>query len=54
MVNEDELLAACNRFGLDNPCPSITKRLAWFGNQEDIEKAIEKAATRLGTDVIDP
>jgi hypothetical protein len=26
------------RFGIDNPCPIITKRLANYGNQEDIMK----------------
>ena len=24
-------LAACNRFGIDNPCPIITKRIGLYG-----------------------
>jgi len=27
-----EFLAGCNRFGVDNPCPILTKRLALYGN----------------------
>lgn len=31
-VNEFEFLAGCNRFALDNPLPTITKRVAFYGN----------------------
>ena len=43
-VNPSAFLAACNRFGIDNPCPIITKRLALYGNQEDIEKDFKRIA----------
>jgi hypothetical protein len=36
-VNEVEFAAGCNRFGLDNPTPIITKRLSMYGNTEDVE-----------------
>ena len=39
------------RFGCENPCPSITKRLAWYGNSEDVEKMIERIAK--GTSAVD-
>ena len=37
-VSLKSFLAGCNRFGIDNPCPIITKRLANYGNSEDILK----------------
>jgi len=40
--NDIEFLAGCNRFGLDNPVPIITRRLAHYGNEETIEKILEK------------
>jgi len=54
LVSEEEIKAACSRFGLDNPCPSVTRRLAWYGNQDEIEKMVERAANKFGTDMIDP
>jgi hypothetical protein len=38
----DQFLVGCNRFGLDSPCPQITKRLGCFGNQEDIDKDFKR------------
>ena len=38
MLSSDAFLAGCNRFGLDSPCPIITKRLGIFGNTEELEK----------------
>ena len=38
MLSSDAFLAGCNRFGLDSPCPIITKRLGVFGNTEELEK----------------
>ena len=38
MLSSDAFLAGCNRFGLDSPCPIITKRLGTFGNTEELEK----------------
>lgn len=40
--SEAELLAGMNRFGLDNPTPIITRRLAHYGNEETVEKILEK------------
>lgn len=40
----EEFLAGCNRFGLDNVCPIITRRLAHYGNEDSIEKMLEKSA----------
>ena len=33
-VSEQEFLAACNRFGIDNPMPVITQRLHFYGNSQ--------------------
>jgi hypothetical protein len=34
-VSIDEFVLGCNRFALDNPVPTITQRLAWYGNEEN-------------------
>ncbi len=36
--SEVAFVAGCNRFGLDNPTPISTRRLATFGNEENVEK----------------
>eukprot|EP00347_Sterkiella_histriomuscorum_P013232 403365504 len=41
-VNTQEFIAGCNRFGIDNPCPIVTKRIALYGNDEDFEETIKK------------
>jgi hypothetical protein len=46
-VNELEFMAACGRFALDNPTPSITSRVAFFGNEELIEKKLKLFAEKL-------
>lgn len=46
-VSMAEFLAGCNRFGIDNPCPIITKRLSTYGNNEDILKDFTKIAEKF-------
>ena len=46
-INETSFSAGCNRFGLDNPTPTITKRLALYGNQYEVEKWVEEAAQKI-------
>lgn len=41
-VTPEAFLAGCNRFGIDNPCPIITKRIALYGNTEDMEKDFKR------------
>jgi len=41
-VTKQQFLAGCNRFGIDNPCPIITKRMSNFGNSEDLDKEYKK------------
>lgn len=41
-INTQEFIAACNRFGLDNPWPSVTKRIGLYGNNEDFEEFMHK------------
>lgn len=41
---DKEFVAGCNRFGLDNPVPTIMRRLAHYGNEESVEKVIERMA----------
>jgi len=42
-ITEHEFMAASAHFGLHNPTPVICKRLANYGNLEDVEKLLEKA-----------
>ena len=46
-VNEVEFAAGCNRFGLDNPTPIVTKRLSLYGNTEDVENLFNQVAKRV-------
>ena len=39
-VTEAQFAAGCNRFGIDNPTPTISKRLATYGNTEEIEQVV--------------
>ena len=41
-INLVEFLAGCNRFGIDNPAPTIQKRIGFYGNEEDIEEIFKK------------
>jgi hypothetical protein len=40
-------LAACNRFGIDSPCPIITKRLHNYGNNEEIKTQFDEMARKF-------
>ena len=52
---EAQFLAGCNRFGLDNPIPIITKRLWLYGNHETCEKEIKELAKLANNkNVLDP
>lgn len=50
-VNDIEFIAGCNRFALDNPTPTITSRVAFFGNEESIEQKLRVFAEKLQIDV---
>lgn len=53
--NDLAFVAGCNRFGLDNPYPIITRRLSTYGNDENIEKIVERLAKQYqDTNIIDP
>ncbi|CDW81151.1 UNKNOWN [Stylonychia lemnae] len=41
-ISTQEFIAGCNRFGIDNPCPTVTKRISLFGNDEDFDELIKK------------
>lgn len=43
-VTKQQFIAGCNRFGVDNPCPIITKRLSIYGNTEEMVKEFKRAA----------
>jgi len=42
-----EFGAGCSRFGIDNPIPTITKRLSLYGNTEDVESIFKQVAARF-------
>ena len=41
-TNLVEFLSGCNRYGLDNPAPTIHKRVNLYGNEDDFEDIIKK------------
>ena len=47
-------MTGCSKFGLDSPVPSVTKRLAFYGNNEDIVKQVEQACSLNPLSQIDP
>ena len=46
-VNDFEFMAGCNRFAVDNPLPTVTKRIAYYGNHDDIAKQLDAFAAKL-------
>jgi hypothetical protein len=47
-LNEFEFLAGCNRFALDNPTPTITRRMAFYGNVEEVSKGLDSIVAKIG------
>ena len=45
-ISPEALLAGCNRYGIDNPCPIISKRLSLYGINEDLEKDFKRMVAR--------
>jgi len=50
-LTESEFMYACSQFGLENPVPSVTRRLAWYGNIEDVEKMVERVSNKLKNEI---
>jgi len=48
--NEIELLAACNRYGVDNPTQTISKRLSLYGNDEIVNELLQQFKDEAGID----
>ena len=46
-LNEQKFIAGMQRYGVDNPLPTVTKRLALYGNSTDVDKMVEEAIQRL-------
>ena len=53
-LTKAQFLAGCNRFGIDNPCPIITKRLSYYGNSEELAKEFKTLAEKNSNLGIDP
>lgn len=45
-ISAEAFLAGCNRYGIDNPCPIITKRIGLYGLTEDLEKDFKRLVER--------
>lgn len=46
VISAQAFLAGCNRYGIDNPCPTITKRMALYGLTEDLDKDFRRLVER--------
>lgn len=46
-IHVENFLAALSRFGLENPFPTVTHRLAYFGVHEDVLTLLKQAQRRL-------
>jgi hypothetical protein len=45
-ISAEAFLAGCNRYGIDNPCPIITKRIGLYGLSEDLDKDFKRLVER--------
>jgi len=43
----ESLIAGCYSFGVDNPCPIISRRVNIYGNLEEIDKDFKKILARM-------
>lgn len=54
-LDKDGFLEACTRYGLDSPVPCFSKRLAMYGNTEDVAKylkdIVDKTCPQSSTDL---
>lgn len=41
-LNQDGFRDAINRFGIDSPISNITKRLSYYGNQQDVTEFMKQ------------
>ena len=41
-VATEALIAGCNRYGIDNPCPIINKRMSTYGISDDLDKDFKR------------
>jgi len=41
-LSVEALIAGSNRYGIDNPCPTINKRMSLYGITDDLEKDFKK------------
>ena len=46
--NDDQFLAGCNRFAIENPVPSISTRCGLYGNTRDIIILLQEAEKKWG------
>ena len=53
-MTKTQFLAACNRFGIDNPCPIITKRLSYFGTTDELLNDFKKLVEKHPNLAVDP
>jgi hypothetical protein len=45
-VSVEAIIAGCNRYGIDNPCPIINKRMSLYGITSDLESDFIKLAEK--------
>lgn len=46
-ISLTDIVTGCNRFGIDNPIPIITKKLAIYGNTDEVSLEFKKAVMRI-------
>ena len=51
VVSSSIFLSACGRFALESPTPTLTHKLALYGNPHDVMKTLEDAIEKLGDKV---
>lgn len=45
-VSPEAIVAGANRYGIENPCPIINRRIGLYGSTDDVEKEFKKLAAK--------
>jgi hypothetical protein len=53
VFSDDQFLAGCNRFAIENPVPSVSLRCGLYGNSKDIMTYLADAEKKYGKISVD-
>ena len=48
VISSENFVAGISRFGVENPTPTVSRRLGMYGNSEDIARYLKRAEEKYG------